>query len=599
MLRKIFALSLGLALAVTASPAPAANITLSVQQAAGADWNTPGQWSDGNPAMPGNTYQVLTNALLRSPNNATNATFPGDRLTLDNGGELRCKSSPLGTLIINDFHLNGGKLNQGNGGTTTTIEGNLTVDTDSFIDLSSEDGRSFLISAMLHGSGNLILTNAGAATPMQVTGSSNTYSGNWKVESGYLKGSGTGSLGSGNITIASGAVLETTYDIVSPGTLTLNGFMLLHQNDKFGAVTINGTPLSPGTHSFTELINDFPDNFDASDSASGSIGVPGTNITLSVVETLGEDWSTPLRWSDGKPAIPGNTYEVLAGALLRSPDRAASATFPGERLTLDSGGELRSKSDSVGTLIVNDFHLNGGRLNQGNTSTTTTIAGTLSVDADSIIDLSSDFSRSFTITAVLKGSGGLTLASAETTNLPVEVTGSSNTYSGHWKINTGYLKGSGVGSLGSGNITIANGAKLETTYDIVSAATLTLNGLMILHQNDTFGAATINGTPLAPGTHSVSELAAAFPGNFAPGGSGSITIVVPVLRLTIPAKSGQDMQFGFMSDAGKTYRVDFNSDLSGNNWTVLTSNLAGTGGFVTVTDTNAASLSQRFYRASY
>ncbi len=74
-------------------------------------------------------------------------------------------------------------------------------------------------------------------------------------------------------------------------------------------------------------------------------------------------------------------------------------------------------------------------------------------------------------------------------------------------------------------------------YNIYSpSATFTLNGIMYLHQNDTFYQMAVNGLGIPAGVYSYSQLAAAFPTNF-PGiwntiygstnylGSGSITVL--------------------------------------------------------------------------
>src|SRR5206468_1043757 len=75
------------------------------------------------------------------------------------------------------------------------------------------------------------------------------------------------------------------------------------------------------------------------------------NITMAVQEPSGNDWDigfpsagSNTNWSDANPASysaassPGNTYEVLAGARLRSPDGPVITTFPGRRLTVDGDG---------------------------------------------------------------------------------------------------------------------------------------------------------------------------------------------------------------------------------------------------------------------
>src|SRR5258708_27859822 len=71
-------------------------------------------------------------------------------------------------------------------------------------------------------------------------------------------------------------------------------------------------------------------------------------------------------------------------------------------------------------------------------------------------------------------------------------------------------------------------------YDHPSAGSLTIPnaGLINLHQALTFAAVTIEGTALAKGPHPYAELAAAFPNNFLPGGSGSITVGLPPPRFT-------------------------------------------------------------------
>jgi hypothetical protein len=52
----------------------------------------------------------------------------------------------------------------------------------------------------------------------------------------------------------------------------------------------------------------------------------------------------------------------------------------------------------------------------------------------------------------------------------------------------------------------------------------------------------------------------------------------------------------FASVNGMTYRVERTDDLVGNVWTTLSNNVAGTGGSVPITDPDATSVPQRFYR---
>jgi hypothetical protein len=104
------------------------------------------------------------------------------------------------------------------------------------------------------------------------------------------------------------------------------------------------------------------------------------------------------------------------------------------------------------------------------------------------------------------------------------------------------LQGSGINSLGFGDITLTSAqaaSTLDLNYDLSNpTGALTLIGAtskVILDQNLTFGAVSINGSSLAPGLYTFADLNAAFDANFVDGGTGSITVVpeptVPLLAL--------------------------------------------------------------------
>src|SRR6185436_2993222 len=122
----------------------------------------------------------------------------------------------------------------------------------------------------------------------------------------------------------------------------------------------------------------------------------------------------------------------------------------------------------------------------------------------------------------------------------------------------GWLRGTGVESLGSGNITVdpnfaftlpggtvlSNGpAQVEFMYDLNSPGTITLanGGKLILHQNLRVAGLVINGTPLANGTYPYADLATTYPNNFAPGGSGSIRIGPPSPNVTMIAPANNSV----------------------------------------------------------
>ncbi len=246
----------------------------------------------------------------------------------------------------------------------------------------------------------------------------------------------------------------------------------------------------------------------------------------------GQTWTNAI-WQPGLTTpTPGNTYEILAGGAVQNPS-GDTAVFPGDALTLDHGARLQLKGTSPETLSFPGIAgtagliLNGGRI-QLRDDNTFTIDGEIAVAADSVADLGSG-SRNLVITAQLSGGGTLRLFSGSPGNF-VDVQSANNSYAGNWLLISGYLRGTGVNSLGAGNVIVSNGT-LEISYDIQTPGALTLlgsNSVMVLHQDCRFSAVTINGTELVPGAYSYADLEAQFPVNFAEGGSGSIAVGPPV-----------------------------------------------------------------------
>jgi hypothetical protein len=309
--------------------APVITNKLSLQMAAGVDWNTPTNWSDGNPAsvsaaLPGTIYyEVLPNARLRTPA-AGPATFPGKVLTIDGDGnfvaggsatigELRFAASPM---TFPKLIMNGGQIDAslgGGAGVQCVINGEMDIlGNTPFYDDSADDA-GYTINAFLTGAGQIEFHDLGFAlangNTLNITGKTNAFSGTWNVVQGTLLGTGTNALGTNSITIGAAGALETTYDINNPnGSLTLNGQMLLHQNDTFNRVSVGGSALFAGTYSFGYLSAYYPAHFPAtwppqsgSSVSSGSGGItvlvgPPPPI-LSFQQFTGSD--LVLNWSNG------------------------------------------------------------------------------------------------------------------------------------------------------------------------------------------------------------------------------------------------------------------------------------------------------------
>jgi hypothetical protein len=290
---------------------PAELITTSAFLAIGQDWNSANVWSDGLTAAvsavakPGSSYEVLPGARLRSPDGALDSTFPGDTLIISGDGvfannppagsaigELRFKQGgPVGRVFIKKLVMNGGQLDPTNPN-ILILEGQVDIRANTPIYNDTAADRGLQLNSWLTGDGtieyhayNLTTLNPGFIYNLNITGTSNTFSGKWNIVLGVLLGSAPGSLGTNDITIAEQGALELLYNLDNPkATLTLNGKFYLHQNVTFKNVTINGTPIAAGTYTYAQLAAAHPQNFPASwtmqsgstvSAASGSIIVLG------------------------------------------------------------------------------------------------------------------------------------------------------------------------------------------------------------------------------------------------------------------------------------------------------------------------------------
>lgn len=224
-------------------------------------------------------------------------TIDGDGVWVNNPpagnttiGEIRFKGAgPVGSVYFKRLVMNGGQLDQA-GGSMVAIEGEMDIlaNTPLYNDSSSDHG--FRIDAWLTGSGTIEFHaysqngfQPGYVYNLNITGTSNTFSGQWNVVVGVLLGSAPGSLGTNNITVGANGALETSYDIWNPlGSLVLDGQMFLHQNDLFKSVTVSNVVLVPGTYSFADLSTAYPSHFPAvwTQQAGSSFSTGSGSITV-------------------------------------------------------------------------------------------------------------------------------------------------------------------------------------------------------------------------------------------------------------------------------------------------------------------------------
>jgi hypothetical protein len=341
----------------------AANYTSTQSVAAGANWNGL-YWStnaDGSapltgPPTAGNTYELLSKGNLaaasdsrtRNPASPGVQTFPGDSLQLDVNSDLRLKGS--GAIVTfpgpgggqPGLILNGGGINNGDDG-KFWIDGIIEVRQQSYLfpqtSGATADNRGLNIKGQLIGTNNLAMINGGLVAAIEISGAANTFSGQWIVKSGLLLGSGNGSLGTNSITIdpnwtvpatngawvlGSGynkAVVSIAYDLNSAGTLTIanGGQIVLYKNLCFSAVTINGTALSAGSHSYAELAAAYPNNILGNGYGHITVQPYGTPPSFPPPTT------TPQQWLSAD--VGGPTY---AGSVVTNGDGTLDVTGGGD-----------------------------------------------------------------------------------------------------------------------------------------------------------------------------------------------------------------------------------------------------------------------------
>jgi hypothetical protein len=174
--------------------------------ASGSDWNGL-IWTNAPGAafvspVAGNIYEALDNGVafgnnrgntrLRNPAVAGVQTFRGDQLILNTNTEIRAKQAGAilnfpGVVGKAGLVLNGGNLNSGDNA-VFTITGTIEARTGSTSYIVPGDNgaggvqptRGFNIAGQLSGGGTMVVYQAGTQVAQDISGSANTFFGDWK-----------------------------------------------------------------------------------------------------------------------------------------------------------------------------------------------------------------------------------------------------------------------------------------------------------------------------------------------------------------------------------------------------------------------------------
>lgn len=320
--------------------------------APGESWETADVWSDGTAAGPGKDYLVdglySGPVLLRTPDAAGSAEFPGDSLALLADAALWITSAGGGEVTIDNLIIDRGKLVASYPDSTVRLRGNLAIGPGGLL-LEGTPGP-LVIDAQVSGEGPITQRGTDRDTSLNA----GTWGGDLNLE---------------------GGVLRFGYGLGSGKDLSINNavFDLNAQDHSFTSLTINGVVYAPGTYT-SEQLGD-------SVSGSGTLTIRDSTVRLLRDMPFSTSWDIGSYWSDGKPAHADGDY-IVNGAvarMLRTPHNMGQATFPGNSLIIKDNSGIWIKASSFGEVTFPNLIADGGRIASAYDDSTVTFKGFIDI----------------------------------------------------------------------------------------------------------------------------------------------------------------------------------------------------------------------------
>ena len=307
-------------------------------------FNTGVNWTNGAAPIAGNSYQTAA-FILRTPANSSPVAFAGDSLEIQNGGNLRIKTSAATVTVGNLILDNGGIIDLS--ASPTTLAGNLNLAGGSaFISCGSPDVLT--LSSSISGPGGFSTFNAvssGAGT--DILTSANTFSGGV-----FITGPAGTTLRLGNANAVSNSIV--TNGVVngltfSPGIGTFNvGALAGSSNETLVDTSAAAVTLSAGG-------NNASTTFSGVLSGSGSLTKAGLGVlTLSSANSF-----------SGGVTVAGGTLQANATGGGSAPLGTGTITVNAGATLVGTGGDAFGYSPNVAPLT---FFINGGTITDLGTS---------------------------------------------------------------------------------------------------------------------------------------------------------------------------------------------------------------------------------------
>ena len=391
--------------------------------------------------------------------------------------------------------VNTGTLQLGNGTTSGTLTGNVSLQTGTTgLIFNEASGSTTPFAGVISGSGTV--TQEGAGSIVTLSGV-NTYSGGTNIAAGTLSVANSGNLGTGGISFTNTTPSDATLQITSTGSFS----QAVSVGTSGGIVDTDGNVVTfsggvTGTGSLT--LND--------GAGTGTLILTGTN-TYSGGTTI-----TAGTLQIGSSAVPGSfsatgNVAVAGGATLDihnvTPNSAFGFEYSGAlsgagNLNVDTGAAI-TLSGSSNTFTGTTTIATNGVLQIGVAGTASTLndTGTYSgaISDNGSLNLTNLGVSAVTISGPVTGSGNISIGSPSTT-ASVILTSASNNFTGTTNITTGStLQIGAAGFSSSFGGSISNSGTLDFnnigtseifTGSIVGAGAVNLdNGTLILTNSGT------------------------------------------------------------------------------------------------------------------
>jgi len=397
-----------------------------------------------------------TNATLRVGTAMTNA----NAITVNSGTGARTIANAINAAGAGNANLSGG----------LTLNTNVTFNITS-VTAGTQDRLA--ISGVVGGPGGIVKTGTG----ILILNASNTYSGTTDIQGGKFFLGGAGRLGSGNVTIASGANLDfgTGANQTNIVANNISGAGQIIQS------TANTTTILAGAVTSTGNLTINSSNGLVLIGNAGTTGSYSGNTVINVS-------SATLAFNRSDAYTHGGTISGVGGI---SKVAAGDVTLTGDnsytgQTSLFTGALVAGHANALGTVGNISFSSGGG--NSGTIRYTAASAatdwasriknssGTIRLDTDTNI---------VTLAGIIDSSnvGGLVKSGAGTLTL-----GGANAYGGTTTVSAGTLIINGDQSDATGVLTVAANATLGGSGTIGGAATI--NG--ILAPGNSIGTLTFN-----------------------------------------------------------------------------------------------------------